>query len=51
MIEAGGHGVFIPFAEAWALEHAEAPEAHPRYHTLDALADLPDLIQGLQEYC
>ena len=49
MIEAGGHGVFIPFAEAWALEHAEAPETHPRYHTLEALADLPNLIQDLQD--
>lgn len=47
-LAAGAHGVFIPFAEAWALEHAEAPEAHPRFHALDALRDLPDLIASLQ---
>jgi putative hydrolase of the HAD superfamily len=46
-IAAGGHGVFIPFAEAWELEHAEAPETHPRYHALDALSDLPALLQKL----
>lgn len=49
-IEAGGHGVFIPFAEAWELEHAEPPEAHPRYHTLDALSDLPALLQKLHSH-
>ena len=49
MIEAGGHGVFIPFTEAWALEHAEPPAAHPRYHTLDALMELPQLIRDLQD--
>lgn len=47
-IEAGGHGVFIPYAEAWELEHAEAPEGHDRFHRLDRLADLPTLLQALQ---
>ena len=49
VIAAGGHGVFIPFAEAWALEHADAPDAHPRYHELDALKQLPALLQKLHE--
>jgi len=48
VIEAGGHGVFIPFAEAWALEHAEPPEAHPRYHSLTSLRELPELLADLK---
>jgi putative hydrolase of the HAD superfamily len=46
-LAAGAHGVFIPFAAAWALEHADAPQDHPRFHTLDALSDLPALLHRL----
>ncbi|MDD8022689.1 MAG: HAD family hydrolase, partial [Paracoccaceae bacterium] len=44
MIEAGGWGVHVPHALTWALEHAEAPQAHPRFAELPDLEALPALI-------
>ena len=43
VIELGGHGVHIPHGPVWVLEHAEPP-VHPRFHALDRIAHLPDLI-------
>ncbi len=47
MIAAGGHGVFVPHGEAWALEHADPPEAEPRFHELPHLGALPGLLDRL----
>ena len=47
VVELGGHGVFIPHAMTWAIEHADAPD-HPRAHRLDSIADLPGLIARLE---
>ena len=47
VVELGGHGVFIPHAVTWAIEHADAPD-HPRAHRLDTIADLPALIARLE---
>ena len=46
-IEAGGWGVFVPHAQAWALEHAEAPEGHPRYREIPDLGALTQLIESV----
>lgn len=46
-IQAGGWGVHVPFGLEWALERAEAPEGHPRYRRIEALAALPPLIEAL----
>ncbi|PTQ73387.1 HAD family hydrolase [Celeribacter persicus] len=46
-IEIGAWGVYVPHNITWAIEHAEAPEGHPRYRTLDTLRDLPGLIATL----
>jgi putative hydrolase of the HAD superfamily len=46
-IDAGGWGVFIPHHQAWALEHAEPPEGHTRFVTLDNLSGLRALIDRL----
>ncbi len=46
-IEAGSWGVHIPHDLTWALEHAEAPEAERRFHRIDHLGQLPDLIADL----
>jgi putative hydrolase of the HAD superfamily len=47
MIDAGGWGVFVPGQLSWALEHAEPPEAHPRYHQISDLSALPDILAAL----
>jgi putative hydrolase of the HAD superfamily len=46
-IEAGAHGVFIPFDQVWALEHADPPQDTARFHRLSRLSDLPALLQNL----
>lgn len=46
-IEAGGWGVFAPHDLTWSVEHAEKPEAHPRFREIADLGALPDLIRGL----
>ena len=48
MIAAGGHGVFVPHDAAWALEHADPPEAQPRFHRIADLRELPDLAASLK---
>ncbi|MGP6088540.1 HAD family hydrolase [Antarctobacter jejuensis] len=42
-IQAGAWGVMVPHDLAWALEHADTPDA-PRYRELHDLGDLPGLI-------
>lgn len=46
-IEAGAVGVHVPHGLTWALEHAEPPTAHPRFHALPDLGGLPDLVARL----
>ena len=48
MIEAGGWGVHIPHDLTWALEHAPAPDTHPRFAQLPDLGALPDLIAKIE---
>jgi putative hydrolase of the HAD superfamily len=47
-LEAGAFGVFVPHGLTWALEHAEAPEGHARFHELPDLGGLPDLVAALE---
>jgi putative hydrolase of the HAD superfamily len=47
MIEAGGWGVFVPTDLIWALERAEAPEDHPKYHQINDLSGLPAILDRL----
>jgi putative hydrolase of the HAD superfamily len=46
-IDAGAIGVHVPFTLTWALEHADAPLTHPRFHAIPDLSALPDLIRSL----
>lgn len=48
VIAAGGWGVHVPHGLTWALEQAEAPLDHARFHALADLADLPALVAGLR---
>ncbi|QXT40358.1 HAD family hydrolase [Gymnodinialimonas ceratoperidinii] len=47
-LDAGAHAVYVPHGLTWALEHAETPEGHPRYHELPDLGGLPELIERLE---
>lgn len=47
VLDAGGWGVYVPHDLTWALEHAEAPEDHPRFRQLRDLGALPGLIEAL----
>jgi putative hydrolase of the HAD superfamily len=46
-IAAGAFGVHVPSAANWALDQAAAPSDHPRFRRIASLAELPDLVAGL----
>ncbi len=43
-IEAGGWGTHIPARYEWDIEKADAPDGHPRFHVLESLAGVPELL-------
>lgn len=43
----GGTGVHIPYQFTWSHEHAEPPQAHPRFRRIERLIELPSLLSGL----
>jgi putative hydrolase of the HAD superfamily len=43
-LEAGAWAAYIPQEGAWSHEQGKAPEAHPRFRQLNALADLPGWV-------
>jgi putative hydrolase of the HAD superfamily len=47
MIEAGGHGVYVPFEITWDLEHEEVPEDMPRFYAVDDLRGVVDVVKRL----
>ena len=49
VLQVGGWGVHVPHGLTWALEHAEEPKHHPRFHSLPDLGKLPDLVSALQD--
>ena len=46
-LEAGAWGVYVPHELTWVLEHAEAPESHPRFRSVEDLGAIPELLRGL----
>jgi putative hydrolase of the HAD superfamily len=44
MVQAGGWGVFVPHGLAWAIEHAEPPTGAARFHEIDDLGGLAELV-------
>ena len=47
MIAAGGWAVHVPHGLVWALDQADPPEGHPRFHTLTDLGSLAELVAKL----
>lgn len=48
MINAGGWGVFVHHGHAWDFERAEAPPEDARYHALQDLGELSNLIAKIE---
>lgn len=46
-LAAGGWGVHVPAETTWALELAEAPVGHRRFHAIAHLGELPPLLAAL----
>ncbi len=47
MIAAGGWGGHVPHGIVWALDQADAPQGHPRFHALPDLGALAALVADL----
>jgi putative hydrolase of the HAD superfamily len=48
MLDAGGYGVHVPHALTWALEVADPPQGHGRFHAIADLGALPYLVEQLR---
>ncbi|MCX7286874.1 MAG: HAD family hydrolase [Rhodobacterales bacterium] len=46
-LDAGAWGVHVPHGLTWALEVADPPSHHPRFHVLEDLGGLPALVASL----
>jgi putative hydrolase of the HAD superfamily len=46
-LTAGAWGVHVPSALTWALDHAEPPQDHARFHTIADLGALPSLVAAV----
>lgn len=44
VLDVGGWGVHVPHGLIWALERADPPKKHGRFHTVSDLGELPDLV-------
>ncbi len=47
VIAAGGHGVHVPHPLTWVLEVADPPHDDARFHAVEHLGHLPDLVAKL----
>jgi len=47
-IQAGSWGVYVPHSVTWAFEHAEVPQAEPRFKQLAHLGELLGLLEQLR---
>jgi putative hydrolase of the HAD superfamily len=47
-LTAGAWGVFVPHELTWAAEHAEEPQAHPRFRKIERLGQLGDVIDEIE---
>jgi putative hydrolase of the HAD superfamily len=48
MIEAGGHGVYVPFEVVWEHEHEDVPPGTPRFHEVKDIRGVVDVVHHLR---
>jgi len=46
-LQAGSIGVHVPYQLTWGLEHAEEPAGHDRFHRIDHIGKLLQLLERL----
>jgi putative hydrolase of the HAD superfamily len=47
-LDAGAWGIHVPHDLTWALEHADAPENHPRFRVIETLEPLAELLRDIE---
>lgn len=47
-LQAGSHAVHVPYELTWALEHADEPDAHDRFHRIAHLGELVEMLARLR---
>lgn len=47
VLSLGSWGVYVPHDMNWVIEHAEAPQDHPRFRQIDKLAELPGILASI----
>jgi putative hydrolase of the HAD superfamily len=48
-LAAGSFAAYVPHDLTWSFEHADEPQAEPRYARIAALADLPAALARLEQ--
>jgi putative hydrolase of the HAD superfamily len=48
MIEAGGHGVYVPFSILWDHEHEDVPKDTPRFYEVETMAGVPSVVAAIK---
>jgi putative hydrolase of the HAD superfamily len=48
-LAAGAWGVHVPHGMTWVMEQADPPQGHNRFHSLEHLGQLPDLVSQLAD--
>ncbi|MBL4627824.1 MAG: HAD family hydrolase [Roseicyclus sp.] len=48
-LDVGAFAVYVPHGQTWALEQAETPLGHPRFHEMPDLGGLVDLIAEVED--
>jgi putative hydrolase of the HAD superfamily len=48
MIEAGGHGVYVPFSILWDHEHEDVPAGTERFYAVQDMSGVPEIIRSIK---
>jgi putative hydrolase of the HAD superfamily len=46
-LKAGCWAVYVPHSLTWALEHDEPPTGNQRYHRIEHLGELVDIVRDI----
>jgi putative hydrolase of the HAD superfamily len=47
VLDIGGHAAHVPYQHTWVLDQTDREPNGPRYHPLNGIAELPDLLRKL----
>lgn len=46
-LEAGSWAIHVPHHTTWAMEHADSPDGHERFHVVQNIGEVPDILKKL----